>query len=212
MSTLVSCPLSLLPKKIGIMGGTFDPIHLGHLATAESVREIFSLDEILFIPAARPPHKLKRHVTDEIHRLAMTTLATRSNKFFRVSDMELKRSGLSYTLDTMDELHKNFGATTELFFIIGADSLADLSKWHEAKKLVARSHFIATTRPGVDVDFSATEKFFGTAASKHIHRVTTPAIEISSTEIRERVKSGRSIKYLVPEAVEEYILREGLYL
>ena len=198
--------------KIGIMGGTFDPIHIGHLATAESVREIFALDEILFIPAARPPHKLARHVTDEIHRLAMTTLATRSNKFFRVSDIELKRTGLSYTLDTMDALHKQFGATTELFFIIGADSLADLSKWHEAKKLVARSHFIATTRPGVDVDFSATEKFFGTAASEHIHRVTTPAIEISSTEIRERVKSGRSIKYLVPEAVEDYILREGLYL
>ena len=198
--------------KIGIMGAPFAPIHIGHLATAESVREIFALDEILFIPAARPPHKLARHVTDEIHRLAMTTLATRSNKFFRVSDIELKRTGLSYTLDTMDALHKQFGATTELFFIIGADSLVDLSKWHEAKKLVARSHFIATTRPGVDVDFSATEKFFGTAASEHIHRVTTPAIEISSTEIRQRVKLGRSIKYLVPEAVEEYILREGLYL
>ena len=197
--------------KIGIMGGTFDPIHLGHLATAESVREIFALDEILFIPAARPPHKLCRPVTNEVHRLAMTTLATQSNKFFRVSDMELKRTGLSYTLDTMDELHKNFGAATELFFIIGADSLADLSKWHEAKKLVERSHFIATTRPGVDVDYSATEKFFGTIAREHIHRVTTPAIEISSTEIRERVKLGRSIKYLVPEAVEEYILREGLY-
>lgn len=196
--------------KIGIFGGTFDPIHLGHLATAEAVRETFALDEILFIPAARPPHKLARHVTDEIHRLTMTTLATRSNKFFRVSDMEIKRTGLSYTLDTMDELHKQFGAATELFFIIGADSLADLSKWHEAKKLVARSHFIATTRPGVDVDFSATEKFFG-AACEHIHRVTTPAIEISSTEIRKRVKLGRSIKYLVPEAVEEYILREGLY-
>ena len=197
--------------KIGIMGGTFDPIHLGHLATAESVRELFVLDEILFIPAARPPHKLARHVTDEHHRLAMTTLATHSNKFFRVSDMELKRTGLSYTLDTMNELHEQFGTTTELFFIIGADSLVDLSKWHEAKKLVERSHFIATTRPGVDVDFSATEKFFGSAASEHIHRVTTPAIEISSTEIRERVKSGRSIKYLVPEVVEEYILREELY-
>ena len=194
------------------MGGTFDPIHLGHLATAESVRELFALDEILFIPAARPPHKLGRHVTDEHHRLAMTILATRSNKFFRVSDMELKRTGLSYTLDTMNELHAQFGTTTELFFILGADSLVDLSKWHEAKTLVARSHFIATTRPGVDVDFSATEKFFGTAASEHIHRVTTPAIEISSTEIRQRVKLGRSIKYLVPEAVEEYILREGLYL
>ena len=198
--------------KIGIMGGTFDPIHLGHLATAESARELFALDEILFIPAARPPHKLARRVTDENHRLTMTELATRSNKFFRVSDMEIRRTGLSYTLDTINELHKIFGGSTELFFIIGADSLADLSKWHAARELVAKCHFIATTRQGVDVDFSAVEKFFGAAANEHIHRCTTPGLEISSTDIRERVKAQRSIKYLVPEVVEEYITREGLYL
>ena len=197
--------------KIGIMGGTFDPIHLGHLATAEAVRESFALDEILFIPAARPPHKLGKLVTDEQHRLAMTTLATQSNKFFRVSDMELKRKGLSYTLDTMNELHKFFGRSTELFFIIGADSLADLSKWHAARELVEKCHFIATTRQGVDVNFSAVESFFGSAAREHIHRVTTLGLEISSTDIRDKVRCGRSIKYLVPEVVENYILREGLY-
>ena len=194
------------------MGGTFDPIHLGHLATAEAVREIFSLDEILFIPAARPPHKLNRSITAEHHRLTMTKLATRSNKFFRVSDMELQRTGLSYTLDTVNELHKIFGQSTELFFIIGADSLADLSKWHAARELVAKCHFIATTRQGVDVDFSAVEKFFGSSAREHIHRVTTPGLEISSTDIREKVRQRRSIKYLVPEVVEEYIAREELYL
>ncbi len=198
--------------KIGIMGGTFDPIHLGHLATAEAVRELFVLDEILFMPAARPPHKLDKHVTDERHRLAMTTLATRSNKFFRVSDMELKRKGLSYTFDTMNELHKIFGSSTELFFIIGADSLADLSKWHAARELVAKCHFIATTRQGVEADFSAVENFFGAAAREHIHRVATPRLEISSTDIREKIKLGRSIKYLVPEAVEDYIAEQGLYL
>ena len=198
--------------KIGIMGGTFDPIHLGHLATAEAVREIFALDEILFMPAARPPHKLDKNVTDERHRLAMTILATRSNKFFRVSDMELKRAGLSYTFDTMNELHKTFGTSTELFFIIGADSLANLSKWHAARELVEKCHFIATTRQGVESDFSAAEKFFGAAAIEHIHRVTTPGLEISSTDIREKIRRGRSIKYLVPEAVEEYVLKEGLYL
>ena len=197
--------------KMGIMGGTFDPIHLGHLATAEAVREIFTLDEILFIPAARPPHKRGRKVADGKHRLAMTILATRSNKFFKVSDMELKRTGLSYTLDTMNELHRIFGSTTELFFIIGADSLADLSKWHESKTLVEKCHFIATTRHGVDIDFSAVRNYFGEAAIEHIHRVTTPGLEISSTDIREKVRLGHSIKYLVPEAVEEYILREGLY-
>ena len=198
--------------KIGIMGGTFDPIHLGHLATAEAVRELFALDEILFIPAARPPHKLDKNVTDERHRLAMTRLATSSNKFFRVSDMELKRTGLSYTFDTMNELHKTLGSSTELFFIIGADSLADLSKWHAARELVAKCHFIATTRQGVDTDFSAVESFFGASAREHIHRVTTPGLEISSTDLREKLKLGRSIKYLVPEIVEDYILREGLYL
>ena len=198
--------------KIGIMGGTFDPIHLGHLATAEAVRELFTLDEILFIPAARPPHKLGRQVTDERHRLTMTQLATRSNKFFRVSDMELRRTGLSYTLDTMNELHKTFGNSTELFFIIGADSLADLSKWHAARELVEKCHFIATTRQGVDIDFSAVESYFGAAAREHIHRVTTPGLEISSTDLREKIRLGRSIKYLVPEAVEKYIAEEGLYL
>lgn len=198
--------------KIGIMGGTFDPIHLGHLATAEAVRELFTLDEILFIPAARPPHKLGKNLTDEKHRLAMTKLATRSNKFFRVSDMELRRTGLSYTLDTMNELHKIFGNSTELFFIIGADSLADLSKWHAARELVEKCHFIATTRQGVELDFSAVESYFGTSASKHIHRVTTPGLEISSTDIREKIQRGCSIKYLVPEVVEEYIAKERLYL
>ena len=198
--------------KIGIMGGTFDPIHLGHLATAEAVRELFALDEILFIPAARPPHTLGKRVADERHRLTMTILATRSNKFFKVSDMELRRTGLSYTLDTMNELHKTFGTSTELFFIIGADSLADLSKWYSARELVEKCHFIATTRQGVELDFSAVENFFGAAAREHIHRVTTPGLEISSTDIREKVRLGRSIKYLVPEAVEEYISEEGLYL
>ena len=211
MSSLVPCSMSLVPKKIGIMGGTFDPIHFGHLATAEAVRENFSLDEILFIPAARPPHKLGKKVTDEHHRLQMTILATQSNKFFKVSDMELKRTGLSYTLDTMNELHKIFGRSTELFFIIGADSLADLFKWHAAKELVAKCHFIATTRQGVDADFSAVEKFFGAIAKEHIHRVTTPGFEISSTNIREKIRLGRSIKYLVPEVVEDYILREKIY-
>ena len=111
----------------------------------------------------------------------------------------------------MNELHETFGRATELFFIIGADSLADLKKWHAARELVAKCHFIATTRQGVDVDFSAVEKFFGAAANEHIHRVTTPGLEISSTDIREKILRGRSIKYLVPEAVEEYILREKLY-
>lgn len=197
--------------KVGILGGTFDPIHFGHLATAESVREIFALDEVLFIPSARPPHKVERHVTPDVHRLMMTYLATRSNEKFTVSPMEFLRDGLSYTLDTMNALTEKFGAAAELFFIIGADSMADLSKWYRARELVSKVHFIATKRPGVEVDLPALEKFFGEERMAHIHKVETPGLEISSTDIRERVRAGRSIKYLVPEVVEEYIAKERLY-
>ena len=124
--------------------------------------------------------------------------------------MEIMREGLSYTLDTMNQLEKKFGADTELFFIIGADSMADLPKWHKAKELVSKVHFIATTRPGVEVDLEEVKKFFGESA-KNIYRIEVPGIDISSTELRERVKVGKSIKYLVPETVEEYILKENLY-
>ena len=197
--------------KVGIMGGTFDPIHFGHLAMAESAREIFSLDEVLFIPSARPPHKTENKITPEVHRLMMTFLATQSNKFFQVSPMEFMREGLSYTLDTVDALHKKFGANTELFFIIGSDSMADLPKWHKARELVQKVHFIAAARPGVEVNFDELEKFFGTEDIKHIHQIATPGLEISSTDLRERIRRGRSIKYLVPEAVEEYIYKENIY-
>ncbi len=196
--------------RLGIMGGTFDPIHFGHLAMAEEAREIFSLDEILFIPSARPPHKVEKNITPEVHRLMMTYLATQSNEKFQVSPMEILREGLSYTLDTMNQLEKKFGADTELFFIIGADSMVDLPKWHKSQELVSKVHFIATTRPGVEVNLEEVEKFFGDNA-KNIFQVEVPGLEISSTDIRERVKSGRSIKYLVPEVVEEYILKENLY-
>lgn len=192
------------------MGGTFDPIHLGHLAMAESVREIFSLDEILFIPSARPPHKVEKNITPEVHRLMMTYLATQTNEKFQVSPVEILREGLSYTLDTMNELEKKFGSDTELFFIIGADSMADLPKWHKAKELVSKVHFIATTRPGTEVDLEGLKNYFGDSA-KNIYQVATAGLEISSTDIRERVRTGRSIKYLVPEVVEEYILKENLY-
>lgn len=197
--------------KVGIMGGTFDPIHFGHLAMAESARENFSLDEILFIPSARPPHKADNQITPEVHRLMMTFLATQSNKYFQVSPMEFMRAGLSYTLDTIDALHQKFGNDTELFFIIGSDSMRDLPTWHKAKELVEKVHFISIARPGVNVNFEELQDFFGEEGMKHIHQIESPALEISSTDLRERVKKGRSIKYFVPEVVEEYIYKEQLY-
>ena len=197
--------------RIGILGGTFDPIHLGHLATAESVREIFKLDEVLFIPAARPPHKSEKKITPEVHRVMMTYLATKSNENFQVSVMEIMREGLSYTLDTVKELQKKYANKAELFFIIGSDSMADLPTWYQSKKLVEECHFISAARPGVSADLNAVKNFFGEAGAKNIHQVITPGIDISSTEIREKVLNGQSIKYLVPEVVEEYIRKENLY-
>ena len=197
--------------KLGIMGGTFDPIHFGHLAMAESAREIFKLEEILFIPSARPPHKVGRQIASEAHRLMMTFLATKSNDKFNVSPMEMLRDGFSYTLDTVNELHRKFGDDTELFFIIGSDSMKDLSHWHKAKELVGKAHFLAAARPGVEINFDEIVNFFGEVATTHIHQFTTPGLDISSTEIRDRVLQGRSIKYLLPEVVENYIYEERLY-
>ncbi len=198
--------------KIGIMGGTFDPIHLGHLAMAESAREIFELDKILFMPSANPPHKVEQNITPAMHRVMMTFLATKSNENFEVSQAEILRGGISYTIDTMKDLHEKFGEETELFFIIGADSLKDLPTWHKSRELVKKCHFIAAGRPGTEINLSELENFFGEINfNRHIHRIETPGLEISSTDIRERVKAGRSIKYLVPELVEEYIFKEQLY-
>ena len=197
--------------RLGVMGGTFDPIHLGHLAMAESAREIFQLKEILFIPSARPPHKTEQKIESKAHRLMMTYLATKSNENFHVSPMEMLREGFSYTLDTVDELHRKYGENTELFFIIGSDSMADLSNWHKAHELVGKANFLAAARPGVELNFNEVKKVFGSVGLQHIHQFITPSFEISSTAIRERIKLGRSIKYLVPEEVEEYIYRENLY-
>ena len=197
--------------RLGIMGGTFDPIHLGHLAMAESAREIFELDEVLFIPSARPPHKVEKKIETEVHRLMMTYLATKSNENFHVSPMEMLRDGLSYTSDTADELERKFHHAAELFFIIGSDSMAELSTWHKSRELVGKAHFVAAERPGVEINLEEVRKFFGDEGMKHIHRFTTPGLDISSTDIRERIRAGRSIKYLVPELVEEYIFKEKLY-
>ncbi len=197
--------------KIGIMGGTFDPIHLGHLAMAESAREIFELDEVLFIPSARPPHKAEKKIETEAHRLMMTYLATKSNENFHVSPMEMLRDGLSYTLDTIEELERQYKHAVELFFIIGSDSMADLPTWHKSKELVSKAHFAAAARPGTELNFDEAKNFFGEEGMEHIHQFATPGLDISSTDIRERIKSGRSIKYLVPESVEEYIYKEKLY-
>lgn len=198
-------------RKIGIMGGTFDPIHTGHLVTAEAVRIEYNLDQVLFIPAANPPHKQHLQLTPAIQRYIMTVMATYSNPYFYVSPIELERPGLSYAIDTVMALIEQYGEMTEFYFITGADALQDLSTWKNIDQLLELCYFIAATRPGCICDLDDVIQQFGDKGRNRIQRLSTPELEISSTDIRERMKKGRSIKYIVPESVESYILKEGLY-
>ena len=197
--------------RIGIMGGTFDPIHVAHLAIAEEARTAFSLAQVLFVPAANPPHKLGRAITDARHRLAMVQIATASNPHFFVSAMEMERKGPSYSLLTVQELHARYGSGQALYFITGMDSINELHTWYHPKELLAACHFVGTTRPGDPVDQAALARDFGALAEGRIHCLDVPELAISSTDLRARVRAGKSIRYLVPEAVEAYIRKEGLY-
>ena len=203
--------MKAVTRRIGIMGGTFDPIHVGHLMTAEAVRDEFGLDKVLFIPAAVPPHKLDQQVTDARHRYLMTVLATTSNPHFDVSSIEMDRPGPSYTIDTIYELRRQYGENTDLFFITGADAIAEIPTWDRIEELLGLCQFIAATRPGLLPNVDNIKEYFGELGSARIHRLETPELEISSTNIRDRLKRGFSIKYIVPPAVEDYIYKEGLY-
>lgn len=186
--------------KVGIMGGTFDPIHNGHLILAEEVREKMKLEEIVFIPTGRPPHKRERKITAAEHRMAMTILATNSNPKFKVSSIEIKRRGFSYAIETIEEMKRRKEA--EYYFILGSDAAKELSSWYQAEELVKECEFVVAKREGSEIEISQ---------QKQIHVIETPKIEISSTEIRRRIKEGKSVKYLIPEAVEAYIRKENLY-
>ena len=198
-------------RKIGIMGGTFDPIHTGHLVIAEAVRIEYGLEKILFIPTANPPHKQHFRVTPAIHRYIMTVMATYSNPHFYVSPIEMEKKGISYTIDTLRALIEKYGDKTEFYFITGTDVIQGLSTWKEIDQLLDLCYFIAAARPGCICSLDHVIKEFGMKGRQRIRRLPTPELEISSTDIRERVRQGRSIKYIVPESVESYIFKEGLY-
>lgn len=199
-----------MEKRIGIMGGTFDPIHMGHLITAEMVRCAAFLDRILFVPSARPPHKDGTRTASPEDRLIMTEYAVRENLHFSVSDIELRRSGPSYTVDTIAELQSRLDGA-DLFFITGADAMNDLYLWHEPKRLLRSCRFIVATRQGVPLNELLLTEKFTEEERRHIQVLPTPHLEISSSSIRARIRSGLSIKYLVPSSVEEYIKKRGLY-
>ena len=203
--------LTMGKKRVGIFGGTFDPIHMGHLIVAETIMDEFHLDKVVFIPAAVPPHKLDRQISPAKHRYMMTMLATCSNPRFQVSDMEMHRQGPSYSRDTLAQLLEEHGRDTEFYFIVGADSVENLHTWNRIDELLTMCHFIGASRPGCMPDMEKIAQRFGPLAEK-IHCLETPELEISSTEIRHRVGQKRTIRYIVPETVEQYIYKEKLYL
>ncbi len=189
--------------RLGVFGGTFDPIHLGHLILAEIARYLLALDRVLFIPARTPPHKGSTPTEPE-HRLRMTHLATDSNPHFAVSEVELRREGPSYTVDTLRELRdENPGA--EHYLLMGADSARDLESWKDHQVLLEDSTVVVLGRPGVE----ATS--LPPAVGRRATVLSTPHLEISSSEIRRLVRDGGTIRYLVPDNVESYIRSEGLY-
>lgn len=198
-------------KRVGIFGGTFDPIHMGHMIVAETIMDEFALDRVVFIPAAEPPHKQGREISSAKHRYMMTLLATCSNPRFNVSDIELRRSGPSYSKDTLAELTKQHGSDNDFYFIVGADSIVSLHTWNRPDELLRMCHIVGASRPGCMPDMTEIRQHFGELAEK-IHCLETPELEISSTDIRQRVRDGKTIRYIVPDAVEQYIYKERLYL
>ncbi len=186
-------------KRLGIFGGVFDPIHFGHLQVAEASREILGLSNLIFVPSGLPPHK-ERPIASCQDRLKMVEIATSKNPYFSISKLEIERKECSYTKDTVEKL-KAIYKETELYFVIGSDTISELSEWKEIDKLFREIWFVAVTRQGFPIK----------DINSNIQIITSPTLAISSSEIRRRVKEGMSIKYLVPERVEEYIDKNGLY-
>ncbi|KXZ40129.1 nicotinate-nucleotide adenylyltransferase [Alkalithermobacter thermoalcaliphilus JW-YL-7 = DSM 7308] len=200
-----------LLKKIGIMGGTFNPIHYGHLSTAEHIREKFELDKIIFIPSSDPPHKNYSLVIDKIHRYNMCVLGTYTNSNFYVSDIEIQRGGKSYTVDTLTEI-KQIYTHSKVYFITGADALCEIETWKDVSGLFQKAIFIGATRPGFIFEKVKDQvSYFIQKYNAQIFFEKVPLLDISSTELREKIKNFQTIKYLLPEDVEKYIDKYKLY-
>ncbi len=187
-------------KRLGILGGTFDPVHLGHLVMAQAALKEMKLDKVFFVPCRLPPHKPASNLTPASDRLAMIRLAIQSNKDFAVSDFEIKRRGKSYSIDTVKYFKKAY-SHSKLFFIIGGDALAGLPQWKNIGGILKIVEFVVVNRPG---------NFFPKKAIKH-HTVLMPGIDLSSSYIRANLRKNKTVRYLVPDGVIEYIERRKLY-
>ena len=192
-------------RRIGVMGGTFDPVHHGHLSAANEVAAQFALDEVVFVPTGQPWQKADREVSAAEDRYLMTVVATAANPLLSVSRTDIDRPGPTYTYDTLQALLEEYGDDSELFFITGADALAQILGWVRSSELFALAHFVGVSRPGYEpVDLSA----FPAGA---VTLVDIPALAISSSDLRTRVGAGKPISYLVPDGVAAYIAKRGLY-
>jgi nicotinate-nucleotide adenylyltransferase len=193
--------------KVGVLGGTFDPVHVGHLVLAERARDELSLDLVLFVPAGDPWRKSHREITAAEHRLAMLRLAVEGNDAFGVSDIEIKREGPTYTADTLATLAAE-RLDDEFYFIVGADALADMPNWHEPERIVDHARLAVAPRDVQEANIAALAL---PAIAGRIVQFTMPPLAVSSTEVRERIAAGRSVRYLVPGRVLEYIDAQSLY-
>jgi nicotinate-nucleotide adenylyltransferase len=194
-----------LTRRIGVMGGTFDPIHHGHLVAASEVAYNFDLDEVVFVPTGQPYQKERRREESPAEdRYLMTVIATASNPRFSVSRVDIDRPGPTYTIDTLRDLRAKADDVDALFFITGADALAEILTWHDADELFGLAHFVGCTRPGH-------QRTTNGLPEGKVSLVEIPALAISSTECRERVKIGEPVWYLVPDGVVQYIAKRGLY-
>jgi nicotinate-nucleotide adenylyltransferase len=190
-------------RRIGVMGGTFDPVHHGHLVAASEVQARFDLDEVVFVPTGKPWQKGAREVSPAEDRYLMTVIATASNPRFSVSRVDIDREGPTYTVDTLEDLRLS-RPEAEIFFITGADALSQILSWHNAEKLFGLAHFIGVTRPGYTLDDHH-------LPDGSVSLVEVPAMAISSTACRERVALGEPVWYLVPDGVVQYIQKRNLY-
>lgn len=201
-------------RRVGVMGGTFDPVHYGHLVVAEEVFAALDLAEMLFVPAGEPPHKPDRVITAARHRLAMLELAIASNPHFSISRVDLVRPGPSYTVETLRLLREQLGEQTALYFVIGWDSLEYLLTWYDPAGILAQlSYLVAVRRPGYNEDEGYRDELETRlpGLKQRLLVVAAPQFDISSTDLRQRVAERRPIKYQVPESVEKYIRQYTLY-
>ncbi len=200
-------------RRIGIIGGTFDPIHYGHLILAEHVRNKVGLDKVVFIPAKIPPHKQGRQITASRNRYEMVELAIASNPMFEASDIEISSDEVSYTIHTLEKLINFYGESTDFYFITGSDTIFEIEQWFEFEKLLKSAGFVVGKRPGFkESPLGSHVAYLNKKYGARISIVDIPEVDISSTDIKNRIRDQQSIKYLLPEIVEKYIIDNKLYI